>query len=202
MRASLGVTPAALLSHSEASLPLLQHRVLQLALPDNRHIRLLAVDAHDDDIRVTRLTVIRPHQGVLLLDELPAKLEEVRLQTTGDRAGGFSSGRRPRAIARIRPRIAPTTSASRCILASPDNPSGATTCFATEVTSARASTDSASMKQKWTRAGGPLRGLAHTDLRSSERTIKVPSDRADRSPRPLPALRSPSPRPEWPRPCP
>jgi hypothetical protein len=80
VRASLGVTPAALLSHSEASLPLLHHRVLQLALPDNRHIRLLAVDAHDDDIRVTRLTVIRPHQGVLLLDELPAKLEEVRLR--------------------------------------------------------------------------------------------------------------------------
>ena len=74
------MAPAALLPQSEASLPLLHHRVLQLALPDNRHIRLLAVDAHDDDIRVAGLTMISPHQGVLRASEFPAKLEEVGLR--------------------------------------------------------------------------------------------------------------------------
>lgn len=74
------MAPAALLPQSEASLSLLHHRVLQLALPDDRHIRLLAVDAHDDDIRVAGLTVISPHQGVLRASEFPAKLEEVGLR--------------------------------------------------------------------------------------------------------------------------
>ncbi len=74
------MAPVALLSHGETSLALLHHLVLQLTLPGNRHIRLLAVDTHDDDVWVARLTVIGPHRCILLLSELPAKLEEVRLR--------------------------------------------------------------------------------------------------------------------------
>ena len=73
------MAPVALLSHGETSLALLHHLVLQLTLPGNRHIRLLAVDAHDDDVWVARLTVIGPHRCILLLSELPAKLEEIGL---------------------------------------------------------------------------------------------------------------------------
>ena len=73
------MAPVALLSHGETSLALLHHLVLQLTLPGNRHIRLLAVDTHDDDVWVARLTVIRPHRCILLLSELPAKLEEIGL---------------------------------------------------------------------------------------------------------------------------
>ena len=74
------MAPVALLSHGETSLALLYHLVLQLTLPGNRHIRLLAVDMHNDDVWVARLTVIGPHRCILLLGELPAKLEEVRLR--------------------------------------------------------------------------------------------------------------------------
>ena len=73
------MAPVALLSHGETSLALLHHLVLQLTLPGNRHIRLLAVDTHDDDVWVARLTVIGPHRCILLLSELPAKLEEIGL---------------------------------------------------------------------------------------------------------------------------
>ena len=74
------MTPSVLLSLSEAPLPLLHHRVLQLALPGNRYVRLLAVDVHNDDVGIAGLTVVGPHRCVLLLGELPAKLEEVRLR--------------------------------------------------------------------------------------------------------------------------
>ncbi len=75
-----GVTPATLLTHSEASLPLRHHRVLQLPLLDDRHIRLLAMDAHNNDVGIARLPVIGAHQGVPRIDELPPKLEEIGLR--------------------------------------------------------------------------------------------------------------------------
>jgi len=55
------MTPLALLARNEASLTLLHHRVLQLPLLGDRQIRLLAVDAHNDDVRMAGLLVIGPH---------------------------------------------------------------------------------------------------------------------------------------------
>ena len=79
VRATLSVTPLTLFSDVQATLSLLHRLILQLPLSVSRYIRLLAMDVHDDDVRLARLPVIGAHLCVPLLIERPAELEEVGL---------------------------------------------------------------------------------------------------------------------------